>query len=280
MGCWGMGMTQSDEYCEVYERFIEEYDEGKPIGDIKADLLEEYFTEFDEEDGILHDVYFAIGKAEWMCGGISDDIFEKISRIIKSGANIEFYRELGATERDLKLRKKYLDKFLLSISTTRGKIKKRKTPVEKYVKIEKPKLPRFKCCDVFAYNAHGKYRLVCFVARRKIYNIYATYCYAFEKLYEQIPVIDDLRDAYIIPLGYFTVETFPAMERFQLIGNMDEFKKFDLTYPHVIYEKWKPATYALAKEEHLVEEYPHELCKKLSDCIEKIEVLRARIAEM
>ena len=38
MGCWGMGITQSDEYCEIYERFMEEYDEGKPIADIKADV--------------------------------------------------------------------------------------------------------------------------------------------------------------------------------------------------------------------------------------------------
>ena len=39
MGCWGMGITQSDEYCEIYERFMEEYDEGKPLLDIKQDIL-------------------------------------------------------------------------------------------------------------------------------------------------------------------------------------------------------------------------------------------------
>ena len=44
MGCWGMGITQSDEYCEVYERFMEEYDEGKPFSLITRDVLEEYFS--------------------------------------------------------------------------------------------------------------------------------------------------------------------------------------------------------------------------------------------
>jgi hypothetical protein len=78
MGCWGMGITQSDEYCEIYDRFMEEYDEGKPLLDIKQDILDEYLEEFDEDDGVLHDVYFAIGKAEWMCGGISDEILDKI----------------------------------------------------------------------------------------------------------------------------------------------------------------------------------------------------------
>ena len=38
MGCWGMGITQSDEYCEIYERFIEEYDEDLEI--------DEYIEEF------------------------------------------------------------------------------------------------------------------------------------------------------------------------------------------------------------------------------------------
>ena len=106
MGCWGMGITQSDEYCEIYERFMEEYDEGKPIADIKADILDEYLEEFDADDGVLHDVYFALGKAEWMCGGISNEILEKIKQIIESGSNIAFYRELEATEKDLKQRKK------------------------------------------------------------------------------------------------------------------------------------------------------------------------------
>lgn len=276
MGCWGMGITQSDEYCEIYERFMEEYDEGKPIADIKADILDEYLEEFDADDGVLHDVYFALGKAEWMCGGISNEILEKIKQIIESGSNIAFYRELEATEKDLKQRKKNLDKFLVAISTVRGKCKKRKTPVEKYVKIEKPKLPNFHCCDVFAYNVQGKYRLVCFVTRGKFYNTYASYCYAFAKLYEQFPEIDDLKNEYIIPLGYFTVGNFPAIEKFELVGNMPEFKKLDIIYPHIIFDKWKPATYALVKEENLTENYPFELCKKFSECIEEIEEFRAR----
>lgn len=56
---------------------MEEYDEGRPVSNIKKDILDEYMDEFDEGDGIFHDVYFAIGKAEWMCGGISDEVFEK-----------------------------------------------------------------------------------------------------------------------------------------------------------------------------------------------------------
>ena len=32
MGCWGM--TQSDEFCEIYDEFIKSYNEGKMVADI------------------------------------------------------------------------------------------------------------------------------------------------------------------------------------------------------------------------------------------------------
>ena len=141
MGCWGMGVTQSDEYCEIYERFMEEYDEGKPLADITKDILDDYLEEFEETDGVLHDVYFALGKAQWMCGGISEAIYNRVRQIIESGDNILFFQELEATETDLKLRKKNLDKFFNSISSPRKKARKRKTPESKYVPQAKPEYP-------------------------------------------------------------------------------------------------------------------------------------------
>ena len=273
MGCWGMGIAQNDEYCEIYERFMEEHDQGKPIEDIKADIFEEYFDLFDEDDGVLHDVYFAIGKAEWMCGGISDKIFETISDIINSGKNIAFYKDLEATEHDLKLRQKNLEKFLSLLSVPRGKVKKRKVPTEKYMKAEKQKLPSFRCGDIFAYKVDEKYRLICFVSRGKFFNTYAAYCYAWVKQYEQLPTIDDLVNEHILPLGYFTTETFPDMERLKFVGNNSDLKKLDMVFPSIFTEKWKSATSAVAKEEHLTEDYPLDLCLKCSDCFKKIEAL-------
>ncbi len=275
MGYSGMGITQSDEYLDTYEKFMEEYDEGKLLSDIKADILEDYLDEFDENDGVLHNVYFAIGKAEWMCGGISDEIYEKISNIIKLDENITFYRELGASESDLKLRKKYLEKFLTSLSKPRGKVKKRKISAEKYIKVEKPKLPDFYCGDVFAYEVNGKYRLLCFVNKNKFFNTYASYCFVWAKLYEQIPTIEELTKEYILPLGYFTVETFPNMEKLFLVGNNPAFKKLDSIFPAVICEQWKPATAAIAKEMDLAENYPLDICVKFTDCIKKIEEVKA-----
>lgn len=275
MSSWGMGITQSDEYCDIYERFMEEYDEGKPLLDIKTDILEEYLDEFDKNDGVLHDVYFAIGKAEWMCGGISDEIFEIIADIINLGKNIAFYKSLDVTESDLKLRQRNLKKFITLLSTPREKIRKRKVPVEKYTKTEKVKLPAFNCGDVFAYEVNGKYRLICFVNRGKFAATYASYCFAWVKLYEQIPTIEYLTNEYILPLGYFTVETFPNMEKLAFVCNDPEIKKLNDVFPSAICEQWKPATYAIAKEKNLAENYSLDLCVKFKDCIKKIEEIKA-----
>ena len=39
--------------------------------------------------------------------------------------------------------------------------------------------------------------------------------------------------------------------------------------PAKLYDKWRPATLSVAKEAHLTEEYPLNLCEKLCDTIQK-----------
>ena len=76
---------------------------------------------------------------------------------------------------------------------------------------------------------------------------------------------------YLIPLGYFLGDTFPDAKDYILIGNMSEIKKLGTIYrPEVIREDWKPATYALAKPENLIEEYPMSLCLTLGEVYKRI----------
>ena len=152
MGCWGMGMTQSDEFCEIYDRFMECYDEGMEVPEITAQILEEYLKEFDDDDGILHDVYFALAKAEWMCCEQSPKILAQVTAIIDSGANLEFYRELEATEADLKLRSKNLNKFLSGLQTPRSRPRKRQTASSRKL----PVLADLEKGDLFWYRSEGK----------------------------------------------------------------------------------------------------------------------------
>lgn len=128
MGCWGMGIAQNDEYGEVYERAMEAYDAGEDITAATQKILQEYLAEFDAEDGVLHDVYFALAKAQWMCGALTEDILHRVETIIESGANVEWMRSLDATESDLVQRQRYLLKFLSGLQTPREKPRKRKAP--------------------------------------------------------------------------------------------------------------------------------------------------------
>jgi len=162
MGCWGMGLAQTDEFCEVYDDFMERYDEGKEPAEISEEILAEQHKEFDDNDGVMHDVYFALAKAEWMCGALSEKIFSRVKEIVESGANIEFYRELDATESDLKLRKKNLEKFLTTLATPREKPRARK----KRRQPPPPKeLPHVKAGECYRYKCGEGWRVVIILER-------------------------------------------------------------------------------------------------------------------
>ena len=160
MGCWGMGMAQTDEFCETYDNFMEEYDEGKPVAEITAGILAKYHAEFDDDDGIMHDVYFALAKAEWMCREQSELVLTRVKEIIETKANIEFYRELEATESDLKIRQRNLEKFWTMLCTPREKARKRK----KALASEKA-LPPVEIGDCFAYKYEEGFRVICILER-------------------------------------------------------------------------------------------------------------------
>lgn len=163
MGVWGMGVAQSDEFCDIYERFMEQYDEGGEPSAIGQSLLQEYIDEFGPDDGILHDVYFAIAKAQWMCCAPDETVLAKVREIIESGANIEFYRELEADERDLKQRQKNLLKFLDQLQFPREKPRKRRPP-----KPETP-MPDWQAGDVLYYKdaKNGVYHAAAVIDTRK-----------------------------------------------------------------------------------------------------------------
>ena len=163
MGCWGMALTQSDEFCEIYDKFIEEYDNGKAVSAITDGILAGYHAEFEDDDGVMHDVYFALAKAEWMCGEQSAEILARVKEIIESGANIEFYRELEATAKDLKARQKHLEKFWASLQTPREKPRKRKRTAPATEKT----FPSLEVGDCFAYKYESGFRVICILERFK-----------------------------------------------------------------------------------------------------------------
>ena len=163
MGCWGMGITQSDEFCEVYDYFMERYNNGDEVCTITDDILKEYNKEFSDDDGVMHAVYFALAKAEWMCCAQSKMVLDKVKIIIESGANICFYRELEATEKDLKARQKNLEKFWDSLQTPRAKPRQRRIDPLDRIK----ELPPVQPGECYAYKHENGYRILVILDRFK-----------------------------------------------------------------------------------------------------------------
>lgn len=277
-----ISITQSDEYYETYERFMEEYDEGKPVHSITQDIIADYLDEFEEDDGILHGVYFALAKAEWMCGGVSEEMLNKVTDIIQSGANLSFFRELELNEQDIKKRKRNLEKFLDSLMIPRGKTKKRKVPTEKY--IPKPKanftlLPKMKLGDIFAFKVDDKYRVITPVDFRKIPDKgKLAYCYAWGKKYDAIPTTNQLSKQAIIPLGYFSGDEFPKNEELIYIGNLHLPQGLAHSPgPGKFFECWKSASFVMAKRDNLYEDYPEELCVDIPTVLKAVEDYRRNL---
>ena len=274
MGNWGTGISQSDTYCETYEKFLEEYDKGKPVSRITQDLLAEWLEEFEEDDGVLHDVYFALGKAEWMCGGISEFVLNKIKEIIKSGKNIDYWKELFATPSDLKKRQKVLDSFYHSISVPREIVKKRKIPEEQYVaepKLSFPPMPKVKDGDIFAYKGEDSYRVFATVRHQKAYGRTVVFCYLWKEEFTTLPSVQDLFDAHIMPLGYLNSDTFPKEDKRIFIANNQLIKKLGLAHsPENICSKWKLPVFSLDMHNLPLNEYPYEQCLTLIDALNKI----------
>jgi len=215
VGVWGAGLTQSDEYCEVYDSFMEKYDAGELVEEITDEILNGYLSEFNAEDGILHDVYFALAKCQWMCGISSDRIMNTVKDIIQNGKNLEFLKQLGADDCFLRDRKKYLDKFLLSLETPRKSPRKRKLPPK-----EKP-LPPAKIGDVFSFKCEVGLRIVVVLDYwDKTQWCEGYFCCILDKEYQAKPDLNELVLERIGQLGMYDAKTFLPASKIRFVGNL------------------------------------------------------------
>ena len=215
MGVWGAGITQSDEYCEIYDSFMEKYDEGKSVELITEELLNEYLSEFEADDGVLHDVYFALAKCQWMCGALSDTIMSTVRDIIQSGKNLAFLKELEADDRFLRDRKKNLDKFLSSLETPRKTARKRKSPPKERV------LPPANIGDVFTYKGEQGFRVVVIVdIWDETHWREGYFCCILDKEFQQKPALDELGAERIRQIGVYVAEEFLPASKISFLGTL------------------------------------------------------------
>ena len=149
MAFWGMGLAQSDEFCEVYDEYIDLYDAGGKPSMITSRLLEKYCQKPEVTPG-WQNAYFAIAKAEWMLCAQSANVLNRVNEIIEKDENIRYYRSLGFSDAELTERKKNLLQFLKMLQSAKNAPRKRRISASNQIK----RLPKG---TVSCYEAEGAY---------------------------------------------------------------------------------------------------------------------------
>jgi len=122
MGTWGTALLSDDFALDIYDNYMEHYNDGLAHEAIREQLLDEFaeaLIDPDEEPVF----WLALAKAQWECGALQDDVYQRVKAIVETGEGLELWEE------DMKLlrkRKQVLQKFLQQIGTPKEKPRKRR----------------------------------------------------------------------------------------------------------------------------------------------------------
>lgn len=119
MGTWGTAIKSNDTSADIYAEFFDLYNEGKEPAEIKVKLISE-----NPNEG--NDFLFALALALWETKSLPIDILEKVRVIIENESDLTIWKELGASDSDIKERKVVLQKFLTKLNSEKPKAKARK----------------------------------------------------------------------------------------------------------------------------------------------------------
>lgn len=125
MGTWGTGISSNDTYADIYNDFFELYNNGFLVSEITEKLIQENQEMINESED-SNNFWFALALAQWECKELNVEVFEKVNQIINSGSDLILWRNLDATNADIKSRGIVLEKFLLKLENEKANPKKRK----------------------------------------------------------------------------------------------------------------------------------------------------------
>jgi hypothetical protein len=143
MGTWGTAISSNDTFADIYGDFFDLYNEGLEVSEISKKLISDNQETVDDPDD-SNNFWFALAKAQWECKQLESAIFDRVKKIIESGADLDVWRQLESNEKDIKKRKVVLEKFLTDIQTERPKPKSRKKKVIRQPVFEKGDCITFK----------------------------------------------------------------------------------------------------------------------------------------
>jgi hypothetical protein len=127
MGAWGTGILDDDTACDVYDDYLNRFNEGEQHTAIRKALLEDYADiAKDKRDEYYSVFWLALAQAQWDCGALQPDTLRRIRRIVEVGEDRDWI-----DPKSVGRRKRVLSCFLNKISKPR-------------VHPHKPRKPRFK----------------------------------------------------------------------------------------------------------------------------------------
>lgn len=143
MGAWGTAISSNDTYADIYSEFVDLYNDGLDVEEISKKLITDNQETINDTDD-CNNFWFALAKAQWECKQLDKDVFDRVKKIVETGADLDVWRQLDADEKDIKKRKVVLDKFLLDLQTERPKAKSRKKKIIRQPIFEKGDCLTFK----------------------------------------------------------------------------------------------------------------------------------------
>ena len=266
-----LGITQTDEYEEVFERFLEEYDGGKPVADICADIFSDYAEEFGADSPILYGVYYGIAKAQWMCGGVSNSLVDIIGSIISNELDLAHFRSMGADAEQIKVRKRNLDRFYKSLLVPRKTVRRRKKDESEFIPVPRSQfapLPAVFRGSLLSYPYEDGYRmlLVMDIIKTKAHGRTA-YCFIWPEKFCVIPDYSVLLKRRGLPLGIVSGDAFPDL--FEVVETVTLERGTPGLFGYA-YPMWRGYISKPIGKERFYKAFPTQLCLNLETAMNRV----------
>lgn len=144
MGAWGAGLYQNDVACDVKEEYLNRLRIGQSNIEALQDTID-YNMDFieDEDDGPIF--WFALADTQWNYGRLHPQIKEEALKHIKSGKDLELWKE---NEKLYQKRKKVLEKLEEKLNSPQ--------PIEKKVSKLTLTKAKWKTGDILLYKIRNE----------------------------------------------------------------------------------------------------------------------------
>jgi hypothetical protein len=130
MGNWGTSISSNDTYEDIFYTFFDLYNNGLAADEVTSQIHSHFQEERDSYED-ANNFWFALAKAQWDCGSLEKDVLEKVKSIIVDKKDIQLWRELEATNNDIKKRERALEAFLVKLQLPNPKPRRPKKKVSR-----------------------------------------------------------------------------------------------------------------------------------------------------